>query len=770
MYNLCCSATDAPRQRSQSLSSRLPLPLSPGSKTQRSTRHKKINFLELLRGDSATSLPDNETTTSNDGSNKKKRLSDEGVPTVKAGTKRKRYSDSGDRNKVKVVKYVESESSESTSESDMDYTDDDSSDSSASEKVVIVKKPKRKRPSLFNHKPRKRKYKKNVVLKKNIVKVPSFKVKFKQAKAGSKETVRLGKDASVSRVHIVKMSSECDKSIDKQSAKKRVAVNKPIPAKSKTVVTESSKSELKSDFVAEEKATIDNESIEKKFDIPENKMIETVQESGCDPDTGLDNYLNGVPNNLRTIDTKEDVKSEDNDTDDKARTSQKVLDKVAYETDENVEQKESNVSEVQDKEIKVEEQITNNIEMDNKHAKCQNKVDKAKYEETDSIDNSVEEISEKADSLDKYVLAMLGGGKNNGSEPKNTETSDKEVESDKMETIEQEPSQNCEEDKSSVQKSDNALVVSHSSGTSPAESSSKDIDKTRTDVLNSGKSDNLSRFVSPAGSDSNLSEASCSRAASRCSENSESTGVNVNFYLLNKDADVVEETPPVRIVHRDSTPQNNGVRVRRQLGEVFVEHYNSKRSFCIRCYTCRKMLSVDHFMRHLHDVSGGLVSTDVPQILEPSDSDMTDNEMKSWEVFQRKKELFENNQLPSDVSRTSKVCNVDSDSNHSFPDKPVEEPSRGPIIKHTPVSPVKRNNVKVPPRPKPDKSTRKKVPALLQPKQTKPLEKSKSWSPKEHPTESKDGVRASSRKRKASQLLSSDDYSFYKKLPRLQND
>ena len=768
------------------MSSRLPFTLSPGSKTQRSTRHKKINFLELLRGDSATSLPDNEST-SNDGSNKKKRLAGEGVPSVKAGTKRKRYSGSGDRNKVKVVKYVESESSESTSDSDTDYTDD-SSDSSESEKVVIVKKPKRKRASLFNHKPRKRKYKKNV-LKKNIVKVPSFKVKFKQARTGSKETVKPGKDASISRVHIVKMSSEYEKSTSKQSVRKNVAVNKPIPVKSKIAVTKSIKSELKSDIIPEQKAAADTENIEKKSDVLENERNHADKELDSDPDTELGNYLNGGEENSRNIDTVQNVKSEENDSCDKARITQEVVDEIVTEKDELIEEKESNVSEVQDREIKdplkEAEQITKDLEMETKDTSS--KLKDAEYHENDSIDNAVEEISEKADTLDKYVLAMIGGVKDKvNSEVKDSETSVKgEAKSDEissvqintediqMETDEQGPHK-CDEEKSSAQKADNALVLSHSCDELPAVVSSNAIVKNescpRTDILHSGKTDNLSRLVSPVSSDSNLSEASCSRAASRCSENSESTGVNANFYLLNKDTDVVEATPPVRIVHRDSTPQNNGVRVRRQLGEAFVEHYNNKRSFCIRCYTCRKMMSVDHFTRHLHDVSGGLVSTDVPQIIEPSDSDMTDSEVKSWEVFQRKKELFENNQLPSDVSRPSKVCNVDSDSNHSFTEKSVEEPSRGPIIKHTPVSPVKRDKVKVVPCPKTEQSTRKKVPALLQPKHNKLLEKSKSWSPKESSKESKDGVRASSRKRKASHLLSSDDYTFYKKLPRLQNE
>lgn len=220
---------------------------------------------------------------------------------------------------------------------------------------------------------------------------------------------------------------------------------------------------------------------------------------------------------------------------------------------------------------------------------------------------------------------------------------------------------------------------------------------------------------------------------------------------------------PLRIIHRDASPQTEP-RNRSQLGEVFVERYHNKKSVCVRCYTCRKLMTVDSFLRHLHDVvSGGLIALTSPRTVDITDSDLTDRERKSWESFLRKKELFDNNQIPSpELVAESLVYSMDSeDSNQSTseavsPGEGEKKPSRPRIIK-TPVSPGKKGkNVR-----KNDSKAvlnKAKVTGVGNKPLSKPL-----------PVDTAEGVRSSSRKRKVKQLYPFEEYSFAK-FPRLMKN
>ncbi|KAH3705266.1 hypothetical protein DPMN_080334 [Dreissena polymorpha] len=90
---------------------------------------------------------------------------------------------------------------------------------------------------------------------------------------------------------------------------------------------------------------------------------------------------------------------------------------------------------------------------------------------------------------------------------------------------------------------------------------------------------------------------------------------------------ISQDEVPLRIIHRDASPITEP-RTRTQLGEVFVDRYHNKRSICVRCYTCRKMLSVDSFLRHLHDNTGMLVVT-ATRSLGISEGDLTETDRKT---------------------------------------------------------------------------------------------------------------------------------------------
>lgn len=223
---------------------------------------------------------------------------------------------------------------------------------------------------------------------------------------------------------------------------------------------------------------------------------------------------------------------------------------------------------------------------------------------------------------------------------------------------------------------------------------------------------------------------------------------------------VSRDETPIRVIHRDLSPQSHQ-RNRSQLGELFVDHYHNKKSSCVRCYTCRKMMSVDNFLRHLHDVSGGLLSVNIPRTIDLSDPDLSVNEYKQWELFLRKKELFDNNQLPSPDIVGDNMMYVDGDSNHSFPETGSSEDKyaqSGPRIITTPVSPLKKEKIvrtnKVAGKTRFISNHSSQVPVNR--KQTVPIDVT-------------EGVRTSSRKRKVKHLYGFEDYSFTK-FPRLMKN
>ncbi|XP_053407292.1 uncharacterized protein LOC123546155 [Mercenaria mercenaria] len=224
-----------------------------------------------------------------------------------------------------------------------------------------------------------------------------------------------------------------------------------------------------------------------------------------------------------------------------------------------------------------------------------------------------------------------------------------------------------------------------------------------------------------------------------------------------------DETP-IRIIHQDSSPQAQH-RSRSQLGELFVEHYHNKKSLCVRCYTCRKMMSVDNFLRHQHDISGGLLSVNLPRKIDLTEPELNENEGKHWETFLRKKELFDNNQLPSpDIVGDTLVYSIDGDSTDSSRDirKFTNKSSQsGPRIITTPVSPIKREKIV-----RKNKTVEKTKSRLILNQTFSHGPVSKKQSTHTHVTE---GVRTSSRKRKMKHLYGFEDYSFTK-FPRLMKN
>lgn len=226
------------------------------------------------------------------------------------------------------------------------------------------------------------------------------------------------------------------------------------------------------------------------------------------------------------------------------------------------------------------------------------------------------------------------------------------------------------------------------------------------------------------------------------------------------------EEIPLRVVHRDSSPQTQP-RTRSQLGEVFVERYHNKKSLCVRCYTCRKMMSVDNFLRHLHDVSGGLMNVNVPRTIDLSEGETTPSEKKQWGSFLRKKELFDNNQIPSpDLPQSAGLIykmdeDVPLDNSNKGQNLSFQRKQSGPRIITTPVSPVKKANINK--NRASDKKTRiiGNVPLL------KTVRTVKRPSPPVY--QSQDGLRTSSRKRKVKHMDGFEDYSF-KKYPRLMKN
>ncbi|XP_052771431.1 uncharacterized protein LOC128211069 isoform X2 [Mya arenaria] len=223
------------------------------------------------------------------------------------------------------------------------------------------------------------------------------------------------------------------------------------------------------------------------------------------------------------------------------------------------------------------------------------------------------------------------------------------------------------------------------------------------------------------------------------------------------------EEVPLRVVHRDASPQAEP-RTRSQLGEVFVDHYHNKKSMCVRCYTCRRLLSVDNFLQHLHDNSG-LIQINSPRTIDTGEYELNEKEQKLWETFQRKKELFDNNQLPSPgIIQDTLMYNIGDDTKsvmkhpQEIVKEPVQKKPTGPRIIKTPVSLRKE---KVMRKNAPKLLTRTVVPTSVQ--------SQKSLCTPPAVQENTDGIRSSGRKRKLKQLYPFEEYS-YAKFPRLNKN
>ena len=672
------SAAPVPPRQRHSISRFQPT-FSPGARLQRSTRHKKINFLELLRGDNSSTPHDDHT--AENSSNKKKSHSTVEVSGLKPNSKRKRPLTSGEVKNIKVIKYKCSESGESTEDESSEYNEEAIMDSSDSEKEVKrVKKSSKKRTSLFNAKTKKRKFKKSVVLKRNVVKIPSFKVKLK----------------NLTKLPSIQMSK------NQVTPRKTFSESKPLVEVERNFDTDtiSKENNLSSEDCDSCKETVDMNG--------EKASPKVIVETVVPPKVIVENVYGDFEAIKSRLECDDDDKCERESSD---------------------------------------EQTSEAIHTEGDEGTCHSSL----LETECSHSLPSENIVVKNNSLD--VIEHQGS--------RNTEHNSCEVVISEPDLVSE--SNNLKEQQIQVDEAGSSLADCSSS----TDVRSKDTKDDSAKVDSTSIVDEVNHLSEQGNSvdshDSSVKKVNA-KLTNLCSDIEGTSVDNVNFLFLNKQNNVQEEATPLRIFHRDISTENSNIRSRRQLGEVFVEQYNNKRSFCIRCYTCRKMMSVDSFLRHLHDVSGGLISTDVPQTIEPSDPEMTDSEVKAWEVFQRKKELFDNNQLPSDVTRSNIVYNVDSDSNHSLAEKSADENTRGPIIIQTPVSPVKREVTKSISKP-----IQKKKERPSQPRNNKVIEKSKSWTSVTS-SSTVDGIRASSRKRKVSQLYSSDEYTFFKKLPRLQKE
>ncbi|KAL5022804.1 hypothetical protein ScPMuIL_001959 [Solemya velum] len=103
----------------------------------------------------------------------------------------------------------------------------------------------------------------------------------------------------------------------------------------------------------------------------------------------------------------------------------------------------------------------------------------------------------------------------------------------------------------------------------------------------------------------------------------------------------------LKIVHKDAGLRN-GHRNSMQAGDVFVDSYEGKSSACIQCCTCRKLLCVEDFLRHLHDGTNGGKLLPVAQLQTLEMRDFCKHgslQGKLWQSFIHKRELFENNKL-----------------------------------------------------------------------------------------------------------------------------
>ena len=95
------------------------------------------------------------------------------------------------------------------------------------------------------------------------------------------------------------------------------------------------------------------------------------------------------------------------------------------------------------------------------------------------------------------------------------------------------------------------------------------------------------------------------------------------------------------VVHKDMTPKN-GQRGRIQAGNVFIDMYDGPNNPCVRCCTCKKLYSVDNFLKHLHEIGGNgkLLVVTQPQTFALRDSYPSENQKRLWGSFQKRRRMY----------------------------------------------------------------------------------------------------------------------------------
>ncbi|XP_046365129.2 uncharacterized protein LOC124141231 [Haliotis rufescens] len=218
----------------------------------------------------------------------------------------------------------------------------------------------------------------------------------------------------------------------------------------------------------------------------------------------------------------------------------------------------------------------------------------------------------------------------------------------------------------------------------------------------------------------------------------------------------------IEIRHKDPKPTNSHPSVT-QDGDIHLDLYQKKSSLCIKCCSCKKFFSLRNFLTHQHypDDTEILTTVAQPQVLEPRSIKLSDRKKGLWQEFNKRRKQLEgpkpvNESKPIVLSKPLNIVNKSViTTSHSVPSHAPK-----PATVHKPPSLADA----VPPGYKPaselEAQLRKKieVPQFKQPVTV-------TGPPRRAPGSS--GVRVSSRKRKERQLFPIENYSFAKKVARL---
>ncbi|KAJ8316951.1 hypothetical protein KUTeg_004855 [Tegillarca granosa] len=98
-----------------------------------------------------------------------------------------------------------------------------------------------------------------------------------------------------------------------------------------------------------------------------------------------------------------------------------------------------------------------------------------------------------------------------------------------------------------------------------------------------------------------------------------------------------EKKEILSVIHKDVVVRN-GNKSRVQSGSVFLDQFEAQDSACVRCCTCKKFISIENFLNHLHEVggSGKLIAINEPQTLALRDMYPSDAQKRLWKNFQEK--------------------------------------------------------------------------------------------------------------------------------------